>query len=1095
MFQLRLEDLDTERNKLMQHIESANATNESLQNQLGQAKSFIEEVSQGCDVLRKEKEQLNISLETVKSEFHRDLDQAQQQLEIHEHELSKKSDLIRSLEQNISETLTLQGDLQKTINELGTEKTQLLQKIEQLEQNHLEMQATLETTRSEFALQLEDKIGQLEASQKQAADHLETISGLEKTLEHINHDLTSSKEEYTRLQDEQCQLSQLKEDLERKNADLRTALEASQEEFRSCEQKWQSVESSISEKLVCVTAQLEEARHQKKDLENQMHDYNALQQEITSVSGELETKKREIIEQADFMKSLELQHQETIKQLGNLESVVGVFEKEAEEYVATNRYLEDQIAQLQKGIESKAATLRIKEDELLQKMTILESTQEQLEQSKSRCSQLEVENGRHNEIRVELESVLKEIQQTNAEFKIQTDSLTAEKDKLTGEKNLLREEVDALQNRMNIAQTEMGDLATLKSSLELQMEEMSSRHEEALHKQLRLESELQAKCSRLETERDNLQFDRSSFEQLYMEIKAAYEEAEAHFQVETELAREEKLAKDARLKELERQLIEETIRLSSTSESAIKELETKLNDVVHQLAQQQTILQQKERDLLEKEEEKAQMLAVLEHLKTDISSVSETRTALEQQLVELQNAQASEQQLLQTQLDSKLLQINELNEIVRSKEELLKRHQLQVQQLQTEIEQLSMNQAHLEQLRQQLDTAVTDAQTSHQVELNKFELDSKEKDRRIMELTADIEESHRIQDTLKLDIKTLEEKMSDLKSCNSDYLTKLASLEEELNQKNSLMETELETAKEQYERDIANLQKDMLKLEQMVAQKSATFNIYEKEMKELQDLVEQKSNKLFIEKERFQMVETNLKKEMGAMKIMNSHENGQLTRNLERKERELADVSVQLKALQTQVDELQTSNATLESKIRLLRTDNDQLLGDRLIAEESLQIAQEKFNTELDSVAQQLKLKGESNEKLLALEEKVSILEEEKNLLKSELKTEKDKIHLVKSQTALEHRKEKAVLEARVQLAQTQMKSMQEKLVNMTVANQTQTPLEHKVSSLINDLEVAHKAKLDLEKKLKESDDLIKEVISQSFKMWFELRSTYFHQL
>ena len=1088
MFQLRLEDLDSERNKLMQRIESANVTNESLQNQLCQAKSFIEEVSQGCNLLRKEKEQLNISLETVKSELHRDLDQAQQELESREHELSKKSDLIASLEQNISETLALQVNLQAMVDQLGTEKMQLLQTIELLEQNRLEMQATLETSQTEFMQQLEDKVGELKSTQKQVADQLETISGLEKTLEEASRDLTCSKEECVRLHNEECQLSQLKEDLERKNADLRATLETSQQEFRNCEQNWQSTECEMSEKLIGLTTQMEETRCQNSVLENQLHDYNELRKEMDGVSGELETKKREILEQTDFMKSLELQHQETIKQLGNLESVVTVFEKEAEEYAATNRYLEDQIAQLQTTIESKTATLHVKEEELSRQKAALESVETQLQQSQTRCSQLEVESGRCNQVGVELESALKEAQQSNAEFKIDVDSLTAERNELVDTNYSLVEDIAALRDRIEYTQTEIVDLAAVRSSLELQMEEMSSQHKEALDKQLQSESELLAKCSQLEVERDNLQFDRSSFEQLYMEIKAAYEEAEAHFHVETELAREEKLTLQARLKEQECKLVEETIRLSSSSELAVKELETKLDDIRQQLVQQQTLLQQKERDLIEKEEEKEEILQVLEQLKADVASVSGTRAALEQQLVELQNTQsesASEQQMLQIQLDSKLLQIDELNEMVRSKEEQLKRHQLQVQQLQSEIEQLSTNQAHLEQLRQQLDTAVTDAKTSHQVELNKFQLDSNEKDQQISELTADVEESRKIQDTLKLCVQTLEEKTASLESCNSDYLSQMASLDQEFEQKKSLMETELETAKEQYERDIANLQKDMLKLEQMVAQKSATINVYEKEMekemKDLQDLVEQKSNKLFIEKERFQLIETNLKKELSSLKIINSHENSQLARNLERKERELADVSAQFKTLQSQVDELHDSTTALKSEIRLLRTDNDQLSMDKLMAEESFQTAQEKFQTELDSVVEQLKLKGESNEKQQVLEEKIATLEGERDSLKSGLKMEKDKIQLVKSQTALEHRKEKAVLEARVQLANTQMKSMQEKLVNMTVANQSQTPFEHKISTLTNDLEAALKAKLDLEKQLKESHDLLQEVISISF--------------
>jgi predicted nucleic acid-binding Zn-ribbon protein len=80
-----------------------------------------------------------------------------------------------------------------------------------------------------------------------------------------------------------------------------------------------------------------------------------------------------------------------------------------------------------------------------------------------------------------------------------------------------------------------------------------------------------------------------------------------------------------------------------------------------------------------------------------------------------------------------------------------------------------------------------------------------------------------------------------------------------------------------------------------------------------------------------------------------------------------------------------------------------------------------------------------------------------------------------KGEIMLEHRKEKAALEARLLVAQSQMKSMQEKLVNMTVANNSHAPLEHKVSVLTSELEAVNKAKSELEKRLDDSISVRKE--------------------
>lgn len=70
-----------------------------------------------------------------------------------------------------------------------------------------------------------------------------------------------------------------------------------------------------------------------------------------------------------------------------------------------------------------------------------------------------------------------------------------------------------------------------------------------------------------------------------------------------------------------------------------------------------------------------------------------------------------------------------------------------------------------------------------------------------------------------------------------------------------------------------------------------------------------------------------------------------------------------------------------------------------------------------------------------------------------------------KADSSLEHRKEKAGLEARLQLALGQVKTMQEKVVSLTFSA-AGNQLEHKVAVLGADLKQAKEANQDLERRL-----------------------------
>ena len=115
------------------------------------------------------------------------------------------------------------------------------------------------------------------------------------------------------------------------------------------------------------------------------------------------------------------------------------------------------------------------------------------------------------------------------------------------------------------------------------------------------------------------------------------------------------------------------------------------------------------------------------------------------------------------------------------------------------------------------------------------------------------------------------------------------------------------------------------------------------------------------------------------------------------------------------------------------------------------------------------------------LEEELARLKSAHHSIKAELEKERSAVAQIRAELSLEHRKEKAALEARLQLSQTQLKSLQEKVVDLsfrTNQSHAQSQLEGKVGMLTTDLEEATKAKSDLEKKLKDGEEQFQEELA-----------------
>ena len=247
----------------------------------------------------------------------------------------------------------------------------------------------------------------------------------------------------------------------------------------------------------------------------------------------------------------------------------------------------------------------------------------------------------------------------------------------------------------------------------------------------------------------------------------------------------------------------------------------------------------------------------------------------------------------------------------------------------------------------------------------------------------------------------------------------------------------------------------------------------------------------------------------------------------EGKEREILDLMDQMKSITSQLAATSKLNGELEEKIRQLEADKESLLREKRALEEAQQrltIHRRELESQLESVRQEMEGKntairlGEENVERLKsellesarskegleaemtqrqalqvsekdnlsqqntwLEEELARLKSAHHSIKAELEKERSAVAQIRAELSLEHRKEKAALEARLQLSQTQLKSLQEKVVDLsfrTNQSHAQSQLEGKVGMLTTDLEEATKAKSHLEKKLKDGEEKFQEELA-----------------
>jgi chromosome segregation ATPase len=932
---------------------------------------------------------------------------------------------------------------------------------------------------------------------------------------------------------------------------------------------------------------------------------NVLETNLNVLKGELESNVNAMEQSQQKIQHMELELSGLIANKSSLESEVQKLSAECTVLAEGRLHLEKENNRMDEFYKEQVKEYENRLSRLTEEHSMhVTSMEERLEAAQQINLRIEEVNG--EKIRLLQENKLLQEEVSNL-----TSCITKEKIVFETDFNALKEELESnikvmeeSKQKIQEMELELTEMIAQKSSLESEVEELSAKCSEMAEKRSRLEEEnrkmdvshkeqlaeferrlssltedhavrinqlderlnavvqlnhqLKDDCTRLESEREAMSFEKSGFEQMYLEVKAACEEAETKIQMEGELARQEVDAK-------KQQVMQQSNALDKL-EHMISSLHQDKADAESSYTQQLLLLQAEKQEMMEShdrvEQHNASLLASFEASRNELErQLTDANLKLKDHVELLQQSHLSRQQTEEQMeaLEAKVCKLElDLKKAVEEKGQLtnemmvlqavqgeMRNLEVAMEQLTSEIQELSFKKANLEKLREVLEEAkATAEEETRQLrrEVESKELEISHHVEKVEFTESQLQRSKNDQILLQARILGLESTVSNLATNATESSQTIVTLEKQLQEREAALEratVELNAEKEQsvttqaafikaisdlqsssennrreLEAAITSLKKELSFEKQRASEESNSIEALTLEKKEANELAESLQVKLSeMEAEVLKLAESGasmkteklqLEKTIGSRKI--------------ELENEKIDMEKQMAQLTFQLESISSSFSDMESECSILKSDKLQTLQEKAQLDQKFCDIEKNFQSTVEELQSQLKTTDAELQSQIAkvnefsssthalklqietiVQEKETLekdfgaristlnsdkemlltknasVERENQELKSELAAEKTKILQGKGEIMLEHRKEKAALEARLLVAQSQMKSMQEKLVNMTVANNSHAPLEHKVSVLTSELEAVNKAKSELEKRLDDSISVRKE--------------------
>lgn len=808
------------------------------------------------------------------------------------------------------------------------------------------------------------------------------------------------------------------------------ALEELERLVNSLRLEKEAIESSYSQQIQLLKNEKQELLLSQSQLEEQ---HASLAASSLALRKELEQRLTnadlKLLEHAQLLQQANTSRKQAERQVETLNETLSKLELDLKLAVEEKCQLANEIPVLQavhgemKNLESAVEQLTADIEELSCKKNNLERLRQVLENAKANA---EFES---SQLRQQLES--KEVTVTQLSFKI--DMAESELEQSQREKQVLRDRITELEFTISSLNNSYSETSLIVQNLEKQLLEREASME-------RLKKDLVEDKDRLIQAQISLT---NAMSELQTSNEAKRQELETTI-VELKLKfDDERLSIQDRITELESTVL--TLN-NSTTESA-KLIQT----LEKQLQERETALEKTNAELVAEKEQSAQAQVSFTKAMSDLQASNDNkRQELETIIADLKRELNTEKLALQeriSELESTVLTLNncaaETSQVVQNLEKQLKEQETTLER--TNVELLAEKKQSTE-AQVSLTKAMSDLQVSNDSNRRELETTITELKREL-----DIEKQLASEQAISIQTLTLARKdaceLADSLRCKlaevESELTKLIESEAQLKLENERLDEEMNSKQRQFEREKADTTKSLENAEKHIEQLTLQLETVSSSHSDM----EKECNRLRADQQNARDVKAHVEQ-------MSREVEAKLQSTTAKLQSQLDAMELELKSKSVEIIELSNSTNALNLKLQIT--------------------VEEKETLERNFIVKLSDLNSEKEN----LFNKHSSLEQEIRELKAELAAEKNKTLQGKGEINLEHRKEKAALEARLQVAQSQMKSMQEKLVNMTVANNSQAPLEHKISMLTNELEAANKARSELEKQLAESKLRVKEEIT-----------------
>ncbi|XP_016838153.1 restin homolog isoform X2 [Nasonia vitripennis] len=742
----RLEEKVQNASKLIAQLNELQIGGVTKENEMKKLSADLEELNKKLMISDEKSQSLNLQLNELKVK--------------HEEEIKNITEQKSKLENEVS-TLTLDiNSLKEQLNELNE-----CVKMKDIELSKMQNSKIdeMEDLKKQFQEQMEGKNKSIQDITADATEKASRLSTLEKELSDLKSTIASKDEEIknltkktSELQDALSLSDKTKTNLESELRTYEKNLTELNEKFSRAEEKINQL-SSQKEKLEQEIANAvstsvdssdklvkynEELRQKEKELDQARDKEFELQKLVTSAETKINSMQEDLnktnvlvdqmrSEQEEFKSKIALEKQET---QANLEKIK-ICQSTEQELINKNKVLEDNMHK--KTLEVSELTQSLQDAQ--EKNFLLETQlKEAVEKYNNEKSQLEKQVNDTGANEITLKENIQTLEKLNAQLITDQNAIVVSTNELKGALNAKNQHVSELESIINDKDLELKEIVSNLEKIKIEKEEIqknlvetSSRYNDTLTELTLLKSSNTSLESQMTLEvanlKQQLEDEKNTLDTALKESKKDLDELKKELAASSEIITKT----NQKCMEMEALLTTKEKELQTLNENLSSEKENN-NTIAQQIKVLQESVVAKDNEILANDNHISSLNESIKNLESNINILKADYENKSKQLAEL------ELTLVEVKKSNEDRLSDDVKEKQRQIDELIKKHQQDIQSKDTDISELKKAENNKDKLLQELN----DKHKVAEELIKKFEEDSNSKDKTICEL-KDAEEKAR----------------------------------------------------------------------------------------------------------------------------------------------------------------------------------------------------------------------------------------------------------------------------------------------------------------------------------------------------------------